>query len=57
MIETARDLGAPVKFPGSGGAVVGIYEDEEQYDRLRAAYLSQGLKFVRANPQKSDLPV
>ena len=39
MIETARCLDAPVKFPGSGGAVIGMYEDEEQYSKLEEAYL------------------
>lgn len=57
MIEIARGLGAPVKFPGSGGAVIGMYEDEEQYRRLEAAYVSRGFKFAEANPQRSDLPI
>jgi len=52
MIEIGRNHGAPTKFPGSGGAVIGIYEDEEQYRRLEAAYLSQGFKFTKANPQE-----
>jgi glucuronokinase len=55
MVEIARSHGAPVKFPGSGGAVVGMYEDEEQYRRLKAAYLSQGFKFAQADLQKSSL--
>lgn len=49
MIKIARKFGAPAKFPGSGGAVVGIYEDEEQYSRLKAAYLSQGFTFAKAS--------
>jgi len=52
MIEIARSLGAPVKFPGSGGAVIGMYEDEKEYVRLEAAYLSQGFRFARANVQR-----
>ncbi len=48
MVEIARSLGAPAKFPGSGGAVIGIYEDEDQYNRLRHAYMSRGYNFVRA---------
>ena len=48
MVEIARGLGAPAKFPGSGGAVVGMYEDEEQYNKLEQAYLSQGYKFTKA---------
>lgn len=46
MIEIARSLGAPVKFPGSGGAVIGMYEGQEQLSRLKEAYLSQGFEFA-----------
>lgn len=45
MVQIARDLGAPAKFTGSGGAVVGMYEDESQFGKLRTAYQSQGFKF------------
>lgn len=34
MVETARKAGATAKFTGSGGAIVGTYEDEAMYDRL-----------------------
>jgi glucuronokinase len=34
MIEAARSTGASAKFPGSGGAIVGTYEDEKMLDRL-----------------------
>jgi glucuronokinase len=50
MIEIARSLGAPSKFPGSGGAVIGVYEDEEHYNRLREAYLGHGFRFARVIP-------
>lgn len=52
MIEIARDLGAPAKFPGSGGAVVGIYRDTDQYNRLKQAYLGQGYRFTKAIIEK-----
>ncbi len=55
MIEIARSLGAPAKFPGSAGAVVGMYEDEEQYRRLMKAYLNEGHKFAKVEPQKADV--
>ncbi len=51
MIEIARSLGVHVKFPGSGGAVFGIYESDEQYRELKTEYLNQGFKFTKANPQ------
>lgn len=34
MINVARRTGASAKFCGSGGAIVGIYRDEEMYRRL-----------------------
>lgn len=35
MVEIARKTGASAKFTGSGGAIIGTYEDEEMYKRLR----------------------
>lgn len=35
MVETARAAGACAKFAGSGGAIVGLYEDDDHFDRLR----------------------
>ena len=34
MVMTARSAGASAKFAGSGGAIVGTFENEEQYERL-----------------------
>ena len=34
MVTTARQAGASAKFAGSGGAIVGTYEDEAMYQRL-----------------------
>ncbi len=34
MVETARRCGASAKFAGSGGAIVGLYEDEAMLARL-----------------------
>jgi len=34
MIRTARRCGASAKFAGSGGSIIGIYQDEEMYARL-----------------------
>ena len=36
MVMTARKSGASAKFAGSGGAIVGTYEDEAQLRRLKA---------------------
>jgi glucuronokinase len=36
MVEQARRVGASAKFAGSGGAIVGIYRDEEMFGALQA---------------------
>jgi glucuronokinase len=36
MIEAARRTGASAKYAGSGGAIVGLYRDEEMLARLRS---------------------
>jgi glucuronokinase len=35
MVGTARSVGASAKFTGSGGAIVGTYEDERMFTELR----------------------
>jgi glucuronokinase len=35
MVETARSVGATAKFAGSGGAIVGTYEDETMFSCLK----------------------
>ena len=34
MVETARKCGASAKFPGSGGAIIGIYTSDEMLNKL-----------------------
>lgn len=34
MVAVARETGASAKFAGSGGAIIGTYEDEEMFRRL-----------------------
>jgi glucuronokinase len=38
LVEIGRATGSHVTFPGSGGAVVGSFEDAEHLQRLTAAY-------------------
>ncbi len=38
LVERARSVGASAKFAGSGGAIVGTYQDEEMFERLIDAY-------------------
>jgi glucuronokinase len=34
MVEMARSVGASATFTGSGGAIVGVYKDDDMYQRL-----------------------
>ena len=47
MVMTARGTGASAKFAGSGGAIVGTYEDDAQYERLAAALATIGCTTVK----------
>jgi glucuronokinase len=37
MVATARSVGASAKFTGSGGAIIGTYDDEAMLLALRRA--------------------
>jgi glucuronokinase len=47
MVETARDCGASAKFTGSGGAIVGTYEDDAMFERLRMALEPQQVTVIK----------
>ncbi len=47
MVLAARAAGAAAKFAGSGGAIVGIYEDDAQYERLVQALGAIGCQTIR----------
>jgi len=47
MIQTARRVGATANFAGSGGAIVGAYEDERMYQALLEAMRSLGVAVVK----------
>ena len=47
MIEIARGLSCPAKFSGSGGAVVGMYQDRGQLRQLAKVYRERGFEFVK----------
>ena len=34
LVQTARNCGATAKFSGSGGAIIGTYEDDDMLTRL-----------------------
>ena len=47
MIEIARSVGASSKYCGSGGAIVGLYEDNAMYDSLTEALNAIGCTVIR----------
>ncbi len=49
MVERARSVGAHCKFTGSGGAIVGVYEDEEMYAAIEDAF--SGTSIVVLKPE------
>ena len=54
MIGIARALGVPSKFPGSGGAVIGLFSTDEEGRALHQAYTERGYRFVEAKPAPAD---
>ncbi len=47
MINLARALGATAKFPGSGGAIIGTYENEQMFRDLESAFAKSGCRAVK----------
>ncbi|XP_042863158.1 probable glucuronokinase 2 isoform X1 [Penaeus japonicus] len=52
MIEIGRSFGAAVKFPGSGGAVLGLLNDQSRMEELRHQYQQEGCVVVDIIPNK-----
>jgi glucuronokinase len=49
MIQLARKTGASAKFPGSGGAIIGSFEDEPMLSLLKEKFQNIGCKVVKMN--------
>ncbi|MDZ7314793.1 MAG: GHMP kinase [candidate division KSB1 bacterium] len=47
MINVARSVGASATFPGSGGAIVGTYEDEKMFERLKTKLGEIGAQVIK----------
>ncbi|MDX2082269.1 MAG: hypothetical protein SFU53_15905 [Terrimicrobiaceae bacterium] len=47
MVATARSLGASAKFAGSGGAIVGLYEDAAMLKELEIAFERLGIRVIQ----------
>ena len=54
MVETARACGASAKFTGSGGAIVGTYQDEAMFKRLQQELAAQEVVVIQ--PQITPQP-
>lgn len=54
MVMTARSAGASAKFAGSGGAIVGTYEDEAQYKRLGEVLQGIGCRLLKPRIAVTD---
>jgi len=47
LVRAARGCGASAKFGGSGGSVIGMYNGERMYARLRARLEKLGAEVVK----------
>jgi glucuronokinase len=50
MVALAHSHGLPANFTGSGGAIVGFYEDERQFKAARRDFLERGFNFRKITP-------
>ncbi|HKL32163.1 MAG TPA: hypothetical protein VJ919_06510 [Tangfeifania sp.] len=49
MVETARSVGASAKFTGSGGAIIGTYEDEKMFEKLEKVLDEKEIEVIKPN--------
>jgi glucuronokinase len=47
MVYLARSSGASAKFTGSGGAIIGTYSDENQYDELKKILFANQIDLIK----------
>jgi len=47
MIETARAAGVSAKYAGSGGAIVGTYRNDAQFQKLQIAMNQIGCELIQ----------
>ena len=47
MVETARNCGCSAKFTGSGGAIVGTYDDDKMYNKLKKNMKKIGVEVIK----------
>jgi glucuronokinase len=49
MVEAARSIGASAKFTGSGGAIIGTYENEEMFQKLVKTLAKKEIEVIKPN--------
>jgi len=49
MVELARSTGASAKFTGSGGAIIGTYENETMFNQLQNILNDKGIEVIKPN--------
>ena len=49
MVDLARSVGASAKFTGSGGAIIGTYENEEMYSKLKDLMNNHEIEVIKPN--------
>lgn len=49
MVDLARSVGACAKFTGSGGAIIGMYKDEEMFMQLKAKLEAKDIVVIKPN--------
>ncbi|MDD4225252.1 MAG: hypothetical protein PHU98_02610 [Mariniphaga sp.] len=49
MVEAARSVGASAKFTGSGGAIIGTYQNEEMFQKLEKTLAGKNIVVIKPN--------
>ncbi len=49
MVELARSVGASAKFTGSGGAIIGTYNDEITFNKLKDLLSNNDIEVIKPN--------
>ncbi len=47
MVDVARNIGASAKFTGSGGAIVGSYQGEEMFKKLKSEFSAINVRVIK----------
>jgi glucuronokinase len=47
MVELTRSEGASAKFTGSGGAIIGTYEDDKMFENLKKVLAKKNITIIK----------